>query len=86
MQWYPVIAYGHGGSLETVNERKTELFFIEQTFDTMVEAINKFEAMGSLLFAPADCRQWAERFSEERLKEKSKSSLKRSMRNLRRME
>ena len=72
MQWYPVIASGHGGSLETVNERKTELFFIEQTFDTMVEAINKFEAMGSLLFAPADCRQWAERFSEERFEREIK--------------
>lgn len=32
----------------------------------MVIAISKFEAMGSLLFAPADCHQWAERFSEER--------------------
>lgn len=48
------------------------MFFIEQTFDTIVEAINKFEAMGSLLFAPTDCRQWAERFSEERFEREIK--------------
>lgn len=68
-----VIAYsGHGGSLETVNGRKTGLLFMEQTLDAIVEDVNKFEAMGSLLFAPADCRQWAERFSEERLKREIK--------------
>ena len=62
----PVIAYGHGGSLETVNGGKTGLFFNEQTSEAIVEAVNKFESMGSQPFAPADCRQWAEGFSEER--------------------
>lgn len=64
----PVIAYGHGGSLETVNGGKTGLFFNEQTPEAIVEAVNKFESMGSQPFAPADCRQWAEGFSEERFK------------------
>lgn len=68
----PVIAYGHGGSLETVNGGKTGLFFNEQTPDAIVEAVNKFEAMGSQPFAPADCRQWAEGFSEERFKREIK--------------
>lgn len=68
----PVIAYGHGGSLETVNGGKTGLFFYEQTPEAIVEAVNKFEAMGSQPFAPADCRQWAEGFSEERFKRKIK--------------
>lgn len=68
----PVIAYGHGGSLETVNGGKTGLFFYEQTPEAIVEAVNKFEAMGSKPFAPADCRQWAEGFSEERFKRKIK--------------
>lgn len=68
----PVIAYGHGGSLETVNGGKTGLFFNEQTPEAIVEAVNKFEAMGSQPFAPADCRQWAEGFSEERFKRKIK--------------
>lgn len=68
----PVIAYGHGGSLETVNGGKTGLFFYEQTPEAIVEAVNKFESMGSQPFAPADCRQWAEGFSEERFKRKIK--------------
>ena len=68
----PVIAYGHGGSLETVNGGKTGLFFNEQTPEAIVEAVNKFESMGSQPFAPADCRQWAEGFSEERFKREIK--------------
>lgn len=68
----PVIAYGHGGSLETVNGGKTGLFFNEQTSEAIVEAVNRFEAMGSQPFAPADCRQWAEGFSEERFKREIK--------------
>lgn len=68
----PVIAYGHGGSLETVNGGKTGLFFNEQTLEAIVEAVNRFEAMGSQPFAPADCRQWAEGFSEERFKREIK--------------
>lgn len=68
----PVIAYGHGGSLETVNGGKTGLFFNEQTPEAIVEAVNKFESMGSQPFVPADCRQWAEGFSEERFKREIK--------------
>ena len=68
----PVIAYGHGGSLETVNGGKTGLFFNEQTPEAIVEAVNKFETMGTQPFAPADCRQWAEGFSEERFKREIK--------------
>lgn len=68
----PVIAYGHGGSLETVNGGKTGLFFYEQSPEAIVEAVNKFETMGSQPFAPADCRQWAEGFSEERFKREIK--------------
>lgn len=67
-----VIAYGHGGSLETVNGGKTGLFFKEQTPEAIVEAVNKFESMGAQPFAPADCRQWAEGFSEERFKREIK--------------
>lgn len=68
----PVIAYGHGGSLETVNGGKTGLFFKEQTPEAIVEAVNNFESMGAQPFAPADCRQWAEGFSEERFKREIK--------------
>ena len=68
----PVLAYGHGGSLETVNGGKTGLFFDEQTPEAVVDAVNKFEAMGERPFLPKDCRQWAEGFSEERFKREIK--------------
>lgn len=40
----PVIAYGQGGALETVVENKTGIFFQDQTEDSLVEAVNNFEA------------------------------------------
>ena len=65
----PVIAYGHGGSLETICEGKTGLFFNSQTTDAIIEAVNRFEKMGNQPFSPYDCREWAEKFSEERFKQ-----------------
>ena len=68
----PVIAYGHGGSLETVCDGKTGMFFYEQTADAIVNAVKEFETMGSAPFKYEDCRSWAERFSEERFKREIK--------------
>lgn len=48
------------------------MFFNEQTPNVIVEAINRFEAMGSQPFAPTDSRQWTEGFSEERFKREIK--------------
>ena len=39
----PVIAYGKGGSCETVAENVTGIFFDEQTSASLVQAVNKFE-------------------------------------------
>ncbi len=68
----PVIAYGAGGSLETVRglnmaERPTGLFFGEQTGPALAAAIEAFED-ARVAFAPEACRDWAERFSEERFR------------------
>jgi glycosyltransferase involved in cell wall biosynthesis len=68
----PVIAYGAGGSLETVRDlqratRPTGLLFPEQTAAGLAEAVAYFENAGSV-FDPQDCREWAEQFSEERVK------------------
>lgn len=68
----PVIAYGHGGSLETVCEGKTGLFFKEQTVESIIDAVTRFESMGEQPFLPSDCRKWAEGFSEERFKKEIK--------------
>lgn len=69
----PVIAYGHGGSLETVSEGRTGLFFHEQTADSIIEAVNRFESMGSKPFDYQECRRWAESFSEDRFKAEIKA-------------
>ena len=68
----PVIAYGHGGSLETVCEGKTGLFFKEQTVESIIDAVTRFESMGEQPFLPSDCRKWAEGFSEEQFKKEIK--------------
>ena len=63
----PVIAYGKGGALETVVDGKTGLFFKEQTTDSLVEAIKKFETMS---FDKKELRAHAEKFDESVFKEK----------------
>jgi glycosyltransferase involved in cell wall biosynthesis len=68
----PVVAYGAGGSLETVRAlnavpRPTGLLFPEQTAASLMEGVQAFEAAGPM-FDPHACREWAEQFSEERFK------------------
>lgn len=55
----PVIAYGKGGALETVAEGKTGMFFREQTVDSLVEALKKFD---SFSFTPQDLRTQSKTF------------------------
>ncbi len=68
----PVIAYGHGGSLETVSDGETGLFFHEQTPESIIEAVKHFESLGEVPFCYEKCRKWAESFSEERFKKEIK--------------
>jgi glycosyltransferase involved in cell wall biosynthesis len=68
----PVIAYGAGGSLETVRglntaARPTGLLFLQQTAACLAEAVEFFEDAGTV-FDPEVCREWAEQFSEARFK------------------
>ncbi|AFZ66503.1 glycosyltransferase [Deinococcus peraridilitoris] len=59
----PVIAYGHGGSLETVQANRTGLHFYEQTEDSLLQAVQAFEARAP--FDPAVLRAHAETFRPE---------------------
>jgi glycosyltransferase involved in cell wall biosynthesis len=68
----PVIAYGHGGSLETVKKDVTGLFFYEQTPEAIQAAVQEFESKGESPFDYKACRAWAEGFSEERFKREIK--------------
>ncbi len=62
----PVIAFGRGGTLDTVNEGQTGLFFREQSVEALIEAIEQFEKMS---FDSAAARANAERFSVARFKQ-----------------
>ena len=64
----PVIAYGKGGALETVIDRKTGLFFQEQSVESLQDAVRRFEK-GSYHFEPLLLRHNAEQFSKERFQQ-----------------
>ncbi|MFL9867935.1 glycosyltransferase family 4 protein [Paraburkholderia fungorum] len=67
----PVIAFGRGGALESVIglplERPTGVFFGEQTPESLLAAVSRFERNAGL-FDPRACRRNAERFSSENFK------------------
>jgi glycosyltransferase involved in cell wall biosynthesis len=63
----PVIAFGRGGALETVLPGVTGILFDMQTPDSLIDAINRFEAVqGS--FEPMELAAHARRFSQDRFK------------------
>ncbi|WP_251460273.1 glycosyltransferase family 4 protein [Weizmannia agrestimuris] len=73
----PVIAYGKGGSLETVRgldqkECPTGIFFKEQSSSSILLAVNKFERYGNNIKS-SDCRDHALKFSSSRFKKEFKS-------------
>jgi glycosyltransferase involved in cell wall biosynthesis len=68
----PVIAFGKGGALETINgldhDQPTGIFFKEQTVDALVTAVSQFEKEAGSIDART-CRENALRFSPERFRE-----------------
>lgn len=58
----PVIAYAQGGALETVIDQKTGLFFKQQTINSLIDAVQRFEA-GKHQIKPSFCLQQARKFS-----------------------
>jgi glycosyltransferase involved in cell wall biosynthesis len=65
----PVIAFGKGGTLETVrglnDARPTGVFFDSQTPEALIAAIEEFERESSRI-QPANCRESAMRFAPDR--------------------
>lgn len=69
----PVIAFGKGGSLETVVDSAnpniaTGLWFFEQTTEAIIDAVERFESLSSPISSKV-CREHAERFSIDRFRE-----------------
>ena len=62
----PVIAYGAGGSLETVRgagEHRTGAYFGEQTAESAAAAMEAWETCGEPRFHSSDARRWAAEFA-----------------------
>ena len=57
----PVIAYKKGGALDIVQEGETGVFFEEQSVESLVDAMKRFESMS---FLPATLHRKAKRFDK----------------------
>jgi len=63
----PVIAYRSGGAVETILEDRTGMFFNEQTEDSLINTVKRFEGKE---FDPRVCRTHAKKFDVEIFKKK----------------
>jgi glycosyltransferase involved in cell wall biosynthesis len=63
----PVIAYDAGGARETVSSDQVGIRFSEQTENSIVDAVNRFEAIEHM-FDPVAIRQHAQQFSADRFR------------------
>lgn len=66
----PVIAFGRGGSVETVLDGETGVLFPEQSVDALLDALDRFERMAfeQMAFEPGRVREHAERFGVARFR------------------
>jgi glycosyltransferase involved in cell wall biosynthesis len=63
----PVIAYGRGGVVETVQDGVTGVLFPDQTSQSLAAAVERFE-LGARQFEPGALRASAERFGLDRFR------------------
>lgn len=63
----PVVAFGAGGALETVEEEVTGVFFREQTVEATVAVLNRADAIQT---SPEEIAAHAQRFSRETFRER----------------
>lgn len=62
----PLIAYGRGGATDIVRDGETGVLFPAQSANSLIEAVQRFEA---LAISPQACRANAERFSRAAFRE-----------------
>ena len=72
----PVIAFKAGGALETVVDGVTGLFFDEQTPESLVEAVERYETMEAK-FSSNRIVQHAEQFNRQKFKESMRQLIER---------
>jgi len=66
----PVICFGKGGTLETVKNEKTGVYFQKQTPDSIIKAIEKFEKID---FDYKYIREHSQKFKSEKFRNKIKN-------------
>ena len=74
----PVVAYRRGGAVETVAEGRTGVFFDDQTAESLMGAINHFEACLDQ-FDPAVIRSHAQDWNRDVFKDRVKSFIATSL-------
>ncbi len=72
----PVIAFGKGGAAEIVEEGKSGFLFFEQTPDSIIKAVNRYESEG-LDWNAFQISESAKRFSRQRFREEISSIVSR---------
>lgn len=75
----PVIAFGEGGICDTVTD-ETGIFFDEQTVESLVEAVNKFER-GEVKISPDACRKQAQKFVRSRFQQEFRETVRKVWQN-----
>ncbi|GAA4295869.1 glycosyltransferase [Aestuariibaculum suncheonense] len=65
----PVLAYGKGGALETIEDGVSGTFFYEQSVEAIINGVSKIDKME---FAPEKVRANAEKFGKERFEKEFK--------------
>ena len=76
----PVVAFSRGGATETVIDGVTGVHFVEQSVDSMADAVLQLERLG---MEPMQCRQNAERFDRLEFRRRLMRSIDRQMQKLR---
>ncbi|GAB5455368.1 MAG: glycosyltransferase [Henriciella sp.] len=71
----PVIAFGKGGALDTVVDGKTGILFSEQTVESLIEAVTRFEGVE---FDSNDIQAHARSFDSDQFKSNVKAILERN--------
>lgn len=71
----PVIAFARGGATETILDGKTGLLFHEQTAESLIEAIARFES-GLLTGTPSEFQAHVANFSKEAFARKLRAFVK----------
>jgi glycosyltransferase involved in cell wall biosynthesis len=74
----PVIAYARGGALDTVREGETGLFFREQSVESLVDAVLRFERREPE-FSPEQIAEHARAFDREQFKARFAALVERVM-------